>query len=105
MTAPRSVWPNQARRQLLSIGAAAAGLRFLACGGCATPAGAKSANQKHEHDDHKEAEVAPGEDLIAGREIALVTILLRQHERGRQLTDEIMRRASGIADLAGFTPS
>lgn len=30
----------------------------------------------------------------AGREVALVTTLLRQHERGRQLTDEIIRRAS-----------
>jgi hemerythrin-like domain-containing protein len=30
----------------------------------------------------------------AGRELELVAILLRQHERGRQLTDEIVRRAS-----------
>jgi hemerythrin-like domain-containing protein len=38
----------------------------------------------------------------AGREAALVAILLRQHERGRQLTDEISRRAgAGIdAELA-----
>jgi len=33
----------------------------------------------------------------AGREVALVTILLRQHERGRQLTDEIVRQASAGA--------
>src|SRR6478609_4301811 len=35
----------------------------------------------------------------AGREQGLVTTLLRQHERGRQLTDEIARRAS-----AGSSP-
>jgi hemerythrin-like domain-containing protein len=35
----------------------------------------------------------------AGREQALVSTLLRQHERGRQLTDEIIRRAS-----AGVSP-
>jgi len=29
----------------------------------------------------------------AGREVELVAVLLRQHERGRQLTDDIMRRA------------
>jgi hemerythrin-like domain-containing protein len=29
----------------------------------------------------------------AGREVELVAVLLRQHERGRQLTDDIVRRA------------
>lgn len=44
----------------------------------------------------------------AGREVALVTTLLRQHERGRQLTDEISRLAgAGVNDdlaraLRGF---
>lgn len=33
----------------------------------------------------------------ASRELALVEILLRQHERGRQLTDDIIRRASASA--------
>lgn len=34
-----------------------------------------------------------------GREVELVATLLRQHERGRQLTDEVLRRAaSGAAD-------
>jgi hemerythrin-like domain-containing protein len=126
---------ESARRQLLTLGAGAAGFALLACGG------------------HKEAEVTPGEDLMqehgvvervaiiydtaallieqnqhldpavitggagivrrfvedyherteekfvfprlqaAKREALLVTVLLRQHERGRQLTDEIVRRA------------
>ena len=159
MTAPRSASPNPARRQILSLGATAAALTLLACGGSAAPAGAKSANQKGEQDEHKDAEVTPGEDLMqehgvlervlviydaaalrierneqldpsvitkaagivrhfvedyherteekfvfprlqaAGREVALVAILLRQHERGRQLTDEIIRRANAGPDL------
>jgi hemerythrin-like domain-containing protein len=33
----------------------------------------------------------------AGRELALVTVLLHQHERGRQLTDEIIHRANAAA--------
>ncbi|HYQ41671.1 MAG TPA: hemerythrin domain-containing protein [Polyangiaceae bacterium] len=33
----------------------------------------------------------------AGREEALVAILLRQHQRGRELTEEIVRRASSSA--------
>lgn len=38
----------------------------------------------------------------AGREVDLVAVLLRQHERGRQVTDEIVRRARTAAtpDLA-----
>jgi hemerythrin-like domain-containing protein len=132
---------NAARRQLLSVGGATAGLALLACHG------------------HKEAEVTPGEDLMqehgvleriviiydaaalrieqeqeldpavltkaagivrhfvedyherteekfvfprmqaANREAALVAILLRQHQRGRELTDEIIRRAG-----AGVSP-
>jgi hemerythrin-like domain-containing protein len=33
----------------------------------------------------------------AGREVDLVAVLLRQHERGRQLTDDIVRRAQAGA--------
>lgn len=125
---------NEARRQLLSLGAAAASVALVAC-------------------RHGEAEVTPGEDLMqehgvlerivtvydtvaqrmergeqvdptivaqaagivrrfvedyherteekfvfprlqaAGREAALVSILLKQHQRGRELTDELIRRA------------
>jgi hemerythrin-like domain-containing protein len=157
MTASRFISPNPARRQLLGLGATAAALTLLACRGSAPPEGAKSATQKGDHEDHQEAEVTPGEDLMqehgvlervlviyeaaalrierneqldpsviakaagvvrhfvedyherteeefvfprlqaAGREVALVTTLLRQHERGRQLTDEIIRRASAGA--------
>jgi len=156
MTRPTSL-PNGARRQLLSLGAAAAGASLLACGASGAPLEAKSARSEDKRDDHKEAEVTPGEDLMqehgvlervvivydtaalrierqeqldpavvakaagivrrfvedyherteekfvfprlqaAGREVALVSILLRQHERGRQLTDEIIRRASAVA--------
>jgi hemerythrin-like domain-containing protein len=148
--------PNEARRQLLMLGAYIAGISLLACGGAGTHGDARSA---HENDrgGHEEAEVTPGEDLMqehgvlerivivydtaalrierneqidpsvvakaagivrrfvedyherteekfvfprlqsAGREAALVTVLLRQHERGRQLTDEIIRRAGAGA--------
>lgn len=159
MTRPRPISPNTARRQLLSLGAAAAGLSLLGCGGSRARSEAKGPPEADDADDHREAEVTPGEDLMqehgvlervlviydtaalriersepldpavltkaagvvrhfvedyheqteekfvfprlraAGREVALVTILLRQHERGRQLTDEIVRRAS-----AGTTP-
>jgi hemerythrin-like domain-containing protein len=148
----RTILENQARRQLLSLGASVAGLSLLACGGPGARGEAKSAHEG-ERDDHEEAEVTPGEDLMqehgvlerivivydsaalridrnesldpavvakaagivrrfvedyherteekfvfprlqaAGREAALIAILLRQHERGRQLTDEIVRRA------------
>lgn len=146
---------NEARRQLLSLGASAAGLSLLACAAPAATSGAKCAHQDDKRDSHNEAEVTPGEDLMqehgvleriviiydaaalrierqeqldptvvakaagivrrfvedyherteekfvfprlqaAKREVVLVATLLRQHERGRQLTDEIIRRASG----------
>ena len=42
----------------------------------------------------------------AQREVELVATLLRQHERGRRLTDEIIRRSSGAApDLVGMLRS
>lgn len=148
----QSISANEARRQLLRLTASVAGLSLLACGGPGAHGEAKSAHED-KRDDHEEAEVTPGEDLMqehgvlerivivydaaalriernesldpvvvakaagivrrfvedyherteekfvfprlqaAGREAALVTILLRQHERGRQLTDEIIRRA------------
>jgi hemerythrin-like domain-containing protein len=148
--------PNEARRQLLGLGASLAGVSLLACGGAGAHGDAQSPHEA-ERAHHEEAEVTPGEDLMqehgvlervvivydtaalriernesldptvvakaagivrrfvedyherteekfvfprlqaAGREVALVTILLRQHERGRQLTDEIIRRAGAGA--------
>lgn len=53
------------------------------------------------HERTEEKEVFPRLQA-AGRETTLVATLLRQHERGRQLTDEILRRATsgGSQELA-----
>jgi hemerythrin-like domain-containing protein len=153
MTSRCAIRAGAARRQLLYF--AASSLALAACGGAGTPHEAKSAEHA---DDHDEAEVTPGEDLMqehgvlervviiydtaalriergepldpalltqaagvvrrfvedyherteekfvfprlqaAGREVTLVATLLRQHERGRQLTDEIIRRAGAGVD-------
>lgn len=141
---------RQGRRHVLRALASASGVALI---GCATT----SAAQRDDKDEHDEAEVTPGEDLmqehgvlerillvydeairrihaqqsldpalisraadvvrrfvedyhekneeqfvfprlqLAGREVELVSVLLLQHQRGRALTDEIMRAASAGA--------
>jgi hemerythrin-like domain-containing protein len=145
------------RRKLLKTLASASGLALV---GCATTSSAK----RDHSDDHDEAEVTPGEDLMqehgvlerillvydeairriraqepldpalitraagvirrfvedyhekneerfvfprlraAQREIELVSVLALQHQRGRALTDEILRAASAgsLVPLAGL---
>jgi hemerythrin-like domain-containing protein len=46
------------------------------------------------HEKNEEAFVFPRLQA-ANREVELVAVLLRQHQRGREVTDEILRQASG----------
>jgi hemerythrin-like domain-containing protein len=145
-----TVHTSTARRAVLKVALSAAG---AALAGCATTRTAAS-SQGGPSDDHEEAEVTPGEDLMqehgllerillvydetarrieraetvdltlvtsaagiirrfvedyherseeryvfprlqkAGRETALVAVLLRQHQRGREVTDAIVASTS-----------
>jgi hemerythrin-like domain-containing protein len=146
--------PDDGRRDFLRAAASAAG---LALAGCATAGAARGGQGARARNEHEEAEVTPGEDLMqehgvlerilliydeaarriehneqfdltvltsaagivrrfvedyhekleeqfvfprlqtARREVDLVAVLLRQHERGRQVTDDIVRRAGAGA--------
>jgi hemerythrin-like domain-containing protein len=152
MTSMKSSDGGEQRRRFLQTVASAAG---VALAGCATATAAHGPDvQPGAAEEHEEAEVTPGEDLMqehgvierilliydeasrrleqtvsfdlavlasaaaivrrfvegyhekleeqlvfprlqtAGRELELVAVLVRQHERGRQLTEDIIRGAN-----------
>jgi len=88
------------RRRFLGSAISAAGLSLAACTPAETTRGVQTAPPTR---DSAEAEVTPGEDLMqehgvrAQRQTDLVTVLLRQHQRGREVTDDVQRRVSGPA--------
>lgn len=149
----------QERRGFLQGAASALGLTLAGCASGGSARGARAAGATQGNDQHQEAEVTPGEDLMqehgvlerilliyeegarrieqqqqfdlavlasaagivrrfvedyhekleeqfvfprlqaASRETELVRVLLRQHRRGREVTDDIVRRASAAASL------